>query len=135
MPNIIQPCRFDITECSGLAIYRSSQWSLSFKISERNNLQDVPVDLSGYIGRAALKVSLTDETPIAEPTVSTYADGTVVVGLGSALTKNILVPGKTYDDPCTLMYEVILHNTETNEDFRSLYGCIPVIGSVFDAND
>lgn len=135
MPNRIQPCRFDITECSGLAIYRSSDWSLSFKISERNGLVDQPIDLSNYTGKASIKVFLTDETPIVEPTVSTYADGTVVVGLGASLTKNILVPGKTYDDPCTLMYEVILHNEDTDEDFRSIYGSICVIGSCFDGND
>lgn len=135
MPNLIQPCRFDISECSGLAIYRSSDWTLSYKISEREGLVDTPVDLSGYTGRASIKHLLTDETPIVEPQVSTNADGTVVVSLGSALTKNIIVPGKTYNDTCTLMYEVILHKEDTNEDFRSLYGEIACIGSCFDAND
>lgn len=135
MSNRIQPCRLDLTRCSGLAIFRSSDWSLSFKISERDNLTDTPIDLTGYTGKASIKYSLTDENPIAEPTVETYADGTVVVGLGSSLTKNILVPGKTFNDPCTLQYEIILHNTETDEDFRTLYGEVEVIGSCFDGND
>lgn len=133
--NKLTPCRLDLTLCNGLAIYRSSDWTLSFKISERENLTDTPIDLSGYTGKANIKKFLTDENPIAQPSVDTYADGTVVVSLPAELTSNLICQGKTYSDPDTFQYEVILTDTDTGENFRTLFGSVEVSPSAFDNND
>lgn len=135
MSNKISPVRFDCRQCNGLAIYRSAQWELAFTISERDNLTDTPLDLSGYTGKCQIKYSLTDDTPIAECSVDTYADGTVVIGLGAEYTKNIICPGKTFRDVLELQYECILIDNETDEVFRTLYGTVEVVPSAFDESD
>lgn len=133
--NRLSPCQLNLTLCNGLAIYRSSDWTLSFKISERENLTDTPIDLSGYTGKANIKKFLTDEEPIAQPSVDTYADGTVVVSLPAELTRNLICQGKTYNDPDTFQYEVILTDESTGENFRTLFGSVEVSPSAFDNND
>lgn len=131
----LSPCRLNLTLCNGLAIFRSSDWTLSFKIYERENLTDTPVDLSGYTGKANIKKFLTDENPIAQPSVDTYEDGTVVVSLPAELTANLICQGKTYNEPDIFQYEVILTDSETEESFRTLFGSVEVSPSAFDNND
>lgn len=135
MSNRLIACRLDCTKCNGLAIYRSSQWELAFRISVRENLVDTPMDLSGYTGKCQIKYNLTDDTPIAECSVDTDADGNVVIGLGAEYTKNIICPGKTFNDVLELQYECILIDNETQEVFRTLYGSVEVIPSAFDETD
>ena len=135
MPNRIQPCELYLSRCSGLNIFCASDWTLSFKISERENLTDTPIDLSGYHGLCNIKYSLKDDNPICQPSVDTYADGTVVVSMPASMTKNIVVAGKTYNDVLTLQYEILLIDDVTGEVFRSLWGQVDCIGSTFDATD
>ena len=135
MSNKIQPCKLDLTSCSGLCIFRSSDWTLSYRISTRDNLVDTPIDLSGYTGKCNIKKFLTDETPIAQPSVDCDENGNVVVSLPAELTTNLICVGKTYNEPDIFQYEVILTDGETEENFRSLYGSVEVIPSAFDNND
>lgn len=135
MPNRIQPCELNLNRCNGLAVFVSSDWQLSYRISERENLTDTPIDLSGYHGLCNIKYSLQDDTPICQPSVDTYEDGTVVVSMPASMTKNIIVPGNTYKDSLELQYEVLLVDDSTDECFRSLFGTVECIGSTFDATD
>ena len=133
--NKISPCRLDLTPQNGLCIYRSSDWTLSYRISEREGLIDTPVDLSGYTARGAIKKFLTDETVMVDISVDCDEEGNVIASLPANLTKNILVRGKDFCDTDTFQYEIQLVNTETGEVFRSLFGDVIVVGSVYDSND
>ena len=135
MANRIQPCRLDLNPQNGLCIYRSSDWLLSFRISTREGLVDTPMDLSSYTARGAIKKFLTDETPMAEMSVDCDSEGNVIASIPANLTKNILVPGKCFEDTDNFMYEIQLIDNETDEVFRSLYGSVIVVGSVYDSND
>lgn len=133
--NKISPCRFDLTPQNGLCIYRSADWTLAFKISEREGLVDTPVDLSGYTARGAIKKFLTDETPMVDMDVVCDSEGNVIASLPAELTKNILVRGKNFCETDTFQYEIQLVDTETGEVFRSLFGDVIVVGSVYDSDD
>jgi hypothetical protein len=135
MSNKIVPCKLSLTPQNGLCIYRSADWTLAFKISEREGLVDTPIDLSGYTARGAIKKFLTDETPMVEMSVDCDEEGNIVASLPAELTKNILVKGKNFCDTDTFQYEIQLVDTETGEVFRSLYGDVIVVGSVYDSND
>lgn len=133
--NKISPCRLDLTPQNQLCIYRSASWSLAYRISEREGLVDTPVDLSGYLARGAIKKFLTDDTPIVEMDVTCDEEGNVLASLPAELTKNIICKGKDFCDTDTFQYEIQLVDTETGEVFRSLFGDIFVVGSVYDSDD
>lgn len=135
MPNRIQACELNLTRCNGLNIFCSSDWLLSYRISERENLQDTPIDLSGFHGLCNIKYSLQDDSPICQPSVDCDSEGNVIVSMPASMTRNIVVPGKTYDDVLILQYEVLLVDDSTGEVFRSLWGTVECIGSTFDATD
>lgn len=133
--NKITPCRLDLTPQNGLCIYRSADWTLAFKISERDGLVDTPIDLSSYSARGAIKKFLTDETPMVDIDVVCDSEGNVIASLPAELTKNILVRGKNFCETDTFQYEIQLVDTETGEVFRSLFGDVIVVGSVYDSDD
>ena len=135
MSNRISSCELNLTKQNGLCIYKSSDWTLSFKISEQTNLEQNPIDLSGFHGYCNIKRCLNDETPVAQPSVDCDENGVIVVSLPAEQTKNFIVPCGCYDDPVDFFYEVLLVDDETDEHFRTLFGRVSVINSAFDSND
>ena len=47
----LSPVEVNLTLCSGLAIYKGADWTVPITVSERVNLKDTPVDLTGLVGR------------------------------------------------------------------------------------
>lgn len=135
MSNRITACELNLTRQNGLCVFKSSDWYLAFKISEQNNLEQHPIDLSGYRGYCNIKVNLNDTTPVAQPSVDCDENGNVICSMPASMTKNFIVPSGNYNDPVDFYYEVILVDSDTDEQFRSLYGKISVIASAFDSDD
>lgn len=135
MSNRITACELNLTRQNGLCIYKSSDWTLAFRISEQNNLTQTPVDLSGFHGYCNIKASLNDDTPVAQPSVDCDENGNVVVSLSAEYTKNFIVPTGCYNDPVDFFYEVLLVDDDTDEHFRSLFGRVSIINSAFDSDD
>lgn len=135
--NVIQPCRVDFTPENGLCIYAGSSWVVPVTICQRENLKDEPMDITGYEGRASIKMSLSDATPLAEPEVeiSDSETGLFTISLGSELTQNLPTPGKCFCDIAKLQYEVRLTDKESGEEYRALYGDVFCIPSAFDSDD
>ena len=135
MSNRITACELNLTRQNGLCIYKSSDWSLAFKISEQNNLTQTPIDLSGFHGYCNIKKCLNDDIPVAQPSVDTDSEGNVIVSLPAEQTRNFIVASGNYNDAVDFYYEVLLVDDETDEHFRSLFGRVSVINSAFDSDD
>ena len=96
MSTKIIPCELNLTKQNGLCVYKSSDWNFAFKISLQENLTTTPVDLSNFRGLCNIKVHLNDETPVAQPSVDCYEDGSVIVSMPASMTKNLIVPTGCY---------------------------------------
>ena len=131
------PCQINLTKANGLCIFQGSYWSLPVSISVRSNLTDEPVDLTGYTGACVIKRRVSDDTPIAVPTVdiSQVVTNNFVVSLSSDLTRNLPINATSFEDTEILYYEVSLINDETGESSRILYGDVEVIPGVIDSDD
>lgn len=133
----LQPIQINLTKANGLCIYQGSYWALPVSISVRSNLTDEPVDLTDYTGTCVIKRRVSDDTPVAVPTVeiSQTMSNSFLVSLSSDLTRNLPINATSFDDTEILYYEVSLISNSTGESSRILYGDVEIVPGVIDADD
>lgn len=133
----LSPVEVNMTLCSGLAIYKGADWTVPITVSERVNLKDTPVDLTGLVGKCAIKHSPNDDVPIAMPTVriTDAVNGQFEIYLPASETIKFITDGDSWKDVSEYQYEVVFENTNTNETYRTLQGFVEVSPSVIDDND
>lgn len=137
----LAPAVLNCSLCSGLAVYVGSTWTLPVTISERTvsegHIIDVPVDLSGLSGRAAIKAWAGADQPIALPTVEITdpTQGQILISLTAEETAAIIVQGNTWRDVTTYEWDCYLDDAETGDSWRILQGSIDISPSCTDSND
>ena len=133
----LSPVEVNLTLCSGLAIYKGADWTVPVTVSERVNLKDTPVDLTGLVGKCAIKHSPNDDAPIAMPRVeiTDAKNGQFELYLPASETIKFITDGDSWKDVSEYQYDVVFENTTNGETYRTLQGFIEVSPSVVDGND
>ena len=133
----LSPVEVNLTLCSGLAIYKGADWTVPITVSERVNLKDTPVDLTGLVGKCAIKCHAGDDSPIAMPRVeiTDAKNGQFELYLPAEETIRFITEGDTWKDVSEYQYDVVFENTTNGETYRTLQGFIEVSPSVVDGND
>ena len=135
MSQLITPCTLNLTLCSGLGIYQGAEWSLPIRLSERENAQDTPIDITGFEAVCTIKRYCGEDTPVASPTVEITdgSNGQFTLSLTAEETANILTQGRTYKEVGVFQYDCYL--ISNGERFRVLQGNVEVSPTVTDLND
>lgn len=137
MSTLIKPCTLNLTICSGLGIYQSSEWNMHARLTERVNGTSTPIDISDFDGECTIKKYAGDDLPIVSPTVTITdgPNGEFNLSLTAEETALILSKGRTYKDVGVFQYDCVFISKTNGERFRVLQGCVEVSPAVTDLND
>lgn len=137
MANILAPVCINLTLASGLNIYKGSSWSLPITVSNRENLADKPIDLTGLEGICTIKKNAGDDLAVAMPkvTITDAKNGKFLISLTAEETSNFIVDGKTWRDVSKFQYDVCFTDSASGDVYRSLMGEVEVSPSVTDSDD